>query len=415
MSIKHGDTIVLRGSPLYIKGFTSYVKMYANWLVIHWANEKNRPNDALEFIVGDKKKIGQPILTGEPVNLISVDGKGPVLNSEMIYQQEKWSQHSVNKFKIVFSCDGIKDGTKVYYSNPYWIAFEHSFIKWGVENGMYNLVEKYGSKPIVFMMEKIEKIINSGGDGISLYTPNFLSNPNPKNTPLPKKVYYTIDDSCSEYTGDIVEYVDKHSLPVIWFINGLHSCSPHNFESLKKICASPNCTVAIHTWDHANMAKMPIYKMSQQIAMTIALVERAHTEIGKKWEGLRLFRYPFTDDGMSQGNDKYEEMQQVLETFRFNRHEDIQKSIFGRGVHISGLFIEDGLYKTSSKEEFEKHLDERFRFFNSTFNIMFKDTLVFGTHDTKHSVTTLKFLVENGVEFIDPNDTYTPEDDAFRI
>lgn len=407
MTINHGDTIAIKGSPLNIKGFTSYVKNYFNLMCLHWQPETARPSDALNFIVGDRSKIGKPILTGEPVNLVSAEGNGPVLYGDNIGYGQKWSQAAVGQSYIVFSCDGVPDGTAVTESpQPYWINFytKSGSHAWGLtpNTGMTNLVQSFNCHMTVFMLDLVKKAVADTNLNSQSTT---TGGANPTGMPLPKRVYYTIDDCCSEYTDSIVDYINSKSLPVIWFVNGgASSMTPKAKLSLQKICASPNCIVAIHTWDHRNMAtQLQLWEVKQQIADTIKLVEEAHAAVGKKWEGPKLFRFPFTDAG--QGT-KYYELQQVLKDFGFQRHEDMQKYLFGKGIDNSGLFLQDGNYKTSNSADFMKHVDDSFRMFDKDFSIFFKDTLVFGTHDTKHSVEMLKFLVDNEVPFVDPRKTF---------
>ena len=142
-----------------------------------------------------------------------------------------------------------------------------------------------------------------------------------------------------------------------------------------------------------------VYK---QLSDTIALVEKAHASIGKTWTDPRLFRFPYTDAGQGL---KYEELQQILRNFKFIRHEAIQRCIYGKGIGISGLFVEDGKYKNSSTAEFNKHLDVQYNMFNDTFPSIYRNTTVLGTHDTKHSITMLELLRVNGVVFLDPRTT----------
>lgn len=401
-SINHGDSIVLKASPLHIQGFTSYVKTFYNLMCLHWQREIERPDDALVFIVGDRTRAGQPIKTNEVVNLVTEEGKGPLLLGNNIYYNESWTQQASTSFQIVFTCDGIPDGTPLQATMPYWINFaSHRWASWGLPSSgmMLNLVIDFNAHKTCFMLEQVQK---ASCVSISPALTSIIeSGANPMNIPIPESVYYTIDDCCSEYTDSTVDFINQNKLPVLWFINGsASSMTPALRKSLENICASPYCMVGIHTWDHRNMSsQLSLAEVNQQIADTIKLVEDAHRAVGKKWDYARLFRFPFTDPGRGL---KYQELQQVLRNFSFVRHEPIQTCLFRNGLDISGLFIEDGLYKTSSKREFMDHLKERFTMFQTNFSAFFNKTLVFGTHDTKHCVTTLKFMMDNGVKFLDP-------------
>ena len=274
MSVKHGDKIVLKGSPLHISGFTSYVKTFYNLLCLGWKLEIIKPDDAIVFVIGNIKRLGQPIKTGEPVTIVTESGFSPVLFGENIYYIEGWVQPAENNINIVFTCDGVLPNTPLAYAMPYWISFIHmnGMVSWGLpKSPMLNLIHSFTSYKTMFWLENVGVACNDQTGTVD----NTTIETNPMNLPLPKKVYYTIDDCCSAYTDATVDYIDKHKLPVIWFVNGVSSShTPNAYKSLQKICASPNCIVGIHTWDHRNMAtQLSIGEVYKQLSDTITLVE----------------------------------------------------------------------------------------------------------------------------------------------
>lgn len=220
--------------------------------------------------------------------------------------------------------------------------------------------------------------------------------------PLPTCIHLTIDDSCSVYTDALVDYLNAQQIHCTMFLNG-SQCQKH-WQSLLKIVQSPYITAGIHTWDHQSMRTMPYEESRQQIVRTMQLVSSAHAIVGKVWpQSPRLFRFPFTDAG--QRPVQFARLQSMLRELGFQAHRGMQQSLhYHDGIDIPGPFLNDGAYENSTFDEYMIHVRDRMQMFQREWPAMWNN-MVLGTHDLRHEVRFLQFLVARGVIFLNPTQT----------
>lgn len=388
MSLRHGDWVTIQVQPLKIAGFASFLRSWNSSVPYQHFQTEHSPNDkdSLQVRLGDVSKTGQILTVGEPFFLTTRDGLSPVSWGGNVILTHRWDQQPSPP--VVVSANGVPNGSAIQNKNAYWLSFYgHHFQKWGIPSSgpFWNIINRLKNKKEAFFYFFKE----------SHHTPTPQS-PQSQSNVFPKNVYLTIDDCSSPYTVSIVDRINRDKIPSLWFVNGKH-CEQYP-EGLDAICRSEWCTVGIHTYDHRNMTQMSFEEVRTQIARTIKLVEDAHFRVGKKWDGPRYFRFPYTDRG--QDAVKRAQLQGILQEFNFVRHPGIHKAIHDdKNIDIAGPFIEDGLYKNKSRNEFEEHVKERMEFFNKEFPIFF-EPLVLGSHDTVHSVTLIELLQRNNVKFL---------------
>jgi hypothetical protein len=409
--ICHGDSITIRATV--VGSNTSFaVKRFGITPTVMMVSDIHDPSiskDSECFVVGDQKKIGQPVNLGESVTLVSSPGYVPHFYDEKsgsIILTQGWGQFGMSGTHckiagtpVVFTCGYHAVGTPIHNTLPYFIHFDgRSHRKWGInENLGYRAIVDTPTKWCSFTVQKI----TSGTLAAAPKTPKKIF--------VPPKLYYTVDDSCSKYTQGIIDYINKEKIPVVFFINASHSEGEY-YNALKSIASSPYATMAVHTYDHANMAHLTISESSNQIKTCMDLGHKAHLDQGLTWEPPYFFRFPFCDDGRNEIDsstgkktmNKYWAMQDMLKGFKFSRHERMQNSVFDSDIDMCGPFLNDGDQDDQTEVEFLKECQESFKYFYDNFPSMWNNESVIGTHDGKHTVTLLKTLKTQGVEFLDP-------------
>jgi len=407
MFLCNGSTIKLSVTPLNIPTHKGYLKSSFNSVCMDW--KSNNTTDALEWILGDWKKGQTQIHVNEPVQLISKDWLKCAIPQPTGFVEygDAWSRPGMARPNIIFRRNGVENmTTPVCNGECYWIEFEGNSTRWGTPNNLYYISTGTDNVyPVLCFPELVQPMPTVSTNTV---VPVVVQVPKPSQVyvdtsfPVPKQLYLTVDDSCSVHTLELVNYINAQKIPCVFFMNG--SNSQKYPDALKAIVSSPYITVGVHTWSHANMNnQLTPDQVRKEIKDTITLIENAFVSVGKKWPlSPRLFRFPFTDGGSGY---KAMQLQGILQEFGFQEHKAMQKAIYGTGLGINGLFLQDGLFVNKSTTEFMAHVKESFLMFKNTFPAMF-EPMVLGSHDLIHETTLLKFLVARNVQFLDPVSTF---------
>jgi peptidoglycan/xylan/chitin deacetylase (PgdA/CDA1 family) len=252
---------------------------------------------------------------------------------------------------------------------------------------------------------------------------------------FPKNVYLTIDDSCSYYTDALIDYIDAHNIPVIFFIQGQFcntngnrkniminpiGTSNDGYNSLKKMVNSPNIIIGVHTWDHAPMEAQglsliqsaPLVASStKQIQDSIDLINKAHRDVEKIWDPRhRYFRFPnlMNGDTWKSTPEKKNQLQNILAQKGFKAHPEFNKIVKGSDIDVDALFISDPDYGNDAKYMYINKVKAQFKTNNFQNTIKWsgiKGTILFGLHDNKNTITMIQMLQASGVNFLDPRKT----------
>ena len=112
----------------------------------------------------------------------------------------------------------------------------------------------------------------------------------PDGSPAENQILLTIDDSpMARSTGKILEILDRHDVPALFFINGyLIENQPGSEDLIKKIDRKGHL-VGNHTWNHSNLAELDSTETFEEIN---SLQEKIEELIGYK---PYYFRPPYGD------------------------------------------------------------------------------------------------------------------------
>jgi hypothetical protein len=224
-----------------------------------------------------------------------------------------------------------------------------------------------------------------------------------------RRSYLTIDDSCTIYTSDIVDYITENRIPTIFFIHG-EQCSRQPLL-LQKIIKSPYATVGVHTWTHKKMSStggcintiygqlcdLNMEQSKEEINKSIELINNNHEIVGKEWTGRKFFRYPMLMTVL--------EMESFLRSTFDPIPTDLKTGIAPENYSMRGIFMGgDGFsaMELLNDQQYISHAkggSGNIQIFNTTY--MLKPSIVIGLHDNKHTITHIKMLQKSGAKFYD--------------
>lgn len=107
---------------------------------------------------------------------------------------------------------------------------------------------------------------------VATLAPEAISTPVP--TQRPKAVALTFDDgprSTADRTPKVLEMLKKYNAHATFFVVGQSVAA--NVNVLKQEVAQ-GCEIANHSWDHSNLAKLPMKKVNKQYNKTASLVKK---------------------------------------------------------------------------------------------------------------------------------------------
>jgi len=463
--VSHGDLIRIAMTPINNFGFRGYLRRFQQTsAIIDYRSNFIDATETTRWFVGDwQTRKGQPLRCGEPFHLIADDFQTCLLpastagGSGFVRYGNAWTADGQNRPQLVLRCDGVADGTPVQCNSDsaiYWLSFvvagqQQPQLRFRLSQaGLYYLSAEVpipANMPVACMLvarlqcdapqasvaaaaaaaaaattsttitsaaaATTTAVVHAsahGGGTAALAPMQSIDMAKWQHIVLPRRMYLTIDDSCSPSTVQLMDIIDRYRIPAVFFING--SASSANFDALKRICQSANAIVGVHTWTHQNMAStLSVEQARQELINTINLIDRAHTAVGRPWQArqqqMLLFRAPFTDMGSGQ---RRLELEQMLQSLGFQEHRAMQSCMFGTpgSRQHSGLFLLDGNFGPDrTLDDYMQHVAEQLLMFRRDFPLMW-DPLVFGTHDLCREPALVEWLHRRGVEFIDPRQTF---------
>ena len=225
--LKYGDKIALRINPFHIHGFVSWAKRYNNFVMMDWHYAKPNSKDALEFTISGKPN-GQNVNYGDSVILRLDSGETLGLVNNFIQLISEWSQtgHS-NIKKIIFTTDGIQNGTPLLNNALVWMSFsDTSWMKIGVHKDEWFWPLKSHSD---VHMCAVNLVRTKEYKEVITHIPNRITvEENEEYWPVPESCYFTIDIDAPGYAKEIVKFITDNKLPVFIFYK-YHCCSTRSY------------------------------------------------------------------------------------------------------------------------------------------------------------------------------------------
>ena len=144
-----------------------------------------------------------------------------------------------------------------------------------------------------------------------------------------KKVYLTIDDSPSNNTDALTDFLFEKKVPAVLFARGeFMDPEKGNQEGFDKIVRTikKGFIIANHSYAHERTSEIGFENQTSQIARTQLLIDQAYEEAGAE-KPPRYFRFPHLDRGC--GNAHAIDFNTVPEQYR-----DYVQHLFWDGVRL---------------------------------------------------------------------------------
>ena len=144
-----------------------------------------------------------------------------------------------------------------------------------------------------------------------------------------KKVYLTIDDSPSNNTDALTDFLFEKKVPAVLFARGeFMDPEKGNQEGFDKIVRAikKGFIIANHSYAHERTSEIGFENQTSQIARTQLLIDQAYEEAGAE-KPPRYFRFPHLDRGC--GNAHAIDFNTVPEQYR-----DYVQHLFWDGVRL---------------------------------------------------------------------------------
>lgn len=396
-TIAFGETVALQASPSKLHGFTSFLRQYHNMPVVHFAPEETLPSEALLFTLASPTGASGVIRTGDALVLLC--GHQTVCIASDGHLVLKTKHHvDVLPHQFMFCADNIPMGIPLTKDHIVFLTRHNQ--KWAKislppQGYFWNLVENWDGNQLtvftvcpVFSFQPTQPIVTAAIPVTSSPPNTAVDRPAtlPRPSHYPTEIMLTIDDfgvTSAEYLKTVVDYLDQHHLPSLWFANG--TAASQNPEGVKHVIRSQYAHIGIHTYTHANMGVIGVQAATKEVADCIHVMKTLHSECGQaSWEP-KFFRFPFLDDGSSQGTWVQAGLQGMLQMFGFQPSVVAQQTMpySAHNIDVDGLFINDGPYKKQEKtdEEFDAFVKESFQQLGTSMPTLFLQRCVFGCHD----------------------------------
>lgn len=419
---QYGDTVLLKASPTKLPGFTSHVRQYGDMPVVHFVAETSAPAEALRFTLVSPDNSSGVIRTGDPVVLRCDQLTVSVLSDSRLVTKVKHPT-STSSDHFMFCADHLPTGVTLTEGQVLYLTKHlEPWSKVGLpSNGpFWNLVINWDALyPTVFSLSLVSPMPATQVDTISFlsssqWTLDTVSGSSESTTsspsatlPLiidppthaPKEIMLTIDDfgvTSEDYLKSVIDYLDTHQLPSLWFANG--TAASHNPEAVKHVIRSRYAEIGIHTYTHANMGVLGVPAATKEIADCLRVMKALHSECGKPNWYPRFFRFPFLDDGGSQGPWVQAGLQGMLRTFGFQPSKIAQQTMpyTAHTIDVDGVFLNDGPFKEPSRSdtEFDAFLHRSFAELGTSMPTLFLRRCILGCHDHWKLLRLIRFLNE---------------------
>lgn len=140
-----------------------------------------------------------------------------------------------------------------------------------------------------------------------------------------KKIYLTIDDSPSNDTDGLIDFLVSQNIQAILFARGAFMSNTKNFEKIVRAIKN-GFLIANHSYAHERTSDIGFKNQVSQISQTQDLIDRAYDE-AEITKPSRYFRFPHLDRGC--GNAWVIDFETVPIEFR-----DYVQSLFWDGVRL---------------------------------------------------------------------------------
>ncbi|PZP56471.1 MAG: polysaccharide deacetylase family protein [Micavibrio aeruginosavorus] len=110
------------------------------------------------------------------------------------------------------------------------------------------------------------------------------------------RAYLTIDDSPSNHTDQLTDFLVERGVPAIYFVRGAFMEEQKNFDKIVRSIGR-GIVIGNHSYAHDRTSVAGFGSQSEQILQTQNLIERAYREAGEALPN-RYMRFPHMDRGM---------------------------------------------------------------------------------------------------------------------
>ncbi len=163
---------------------------------------------------------------------------------------------------------------------------------------------------------------------------------------MTKTAYMTIDDSPSDYTDQLCDFLLQQEIPAIFYCIGgeYNDAGRLAYGMAQRIdpivrAIKKGFAIGNHLYTHRRSSELPLEEVIEEIEKTEALVEEAYKRAGKT-RSHKLIRFPHLDNGCGGW---------IVDYRKLGPHKDTVHHVFSAGLNIDDYMPSDDLFEKKAK------------------------------------------------------------------